>query len=225
MPRHARSVFPGLPHHVTQRGNRREAIFFAGEDRTAYLDWLGEYADRDGVAILAYCLMSNHVHIVLVPPHTDSLERLFRSLHTRYALRVNRIKQWQGHVWQGRYFSAPLDETYLWAAIRYVERNPVRAGLVSRAEDYPWSSASAHCRRGHDALLCDHPEWTNLTNQIADWSRWLAENDDPAKLTVLRRNAEIGVPCGTSSFIGRLERESGRDLLARPRGRPRKSVA
>lgn len=198
-------------------------MFFSDADRAVYLDWLGELAGLENVAILAYCLMSNHVHIVLVPPHADSLERLFRALHTRFAMRINRIKNWRGHLWQGRYFSAPLDEAYLWAAIRYVEKNPVRAGLVACTETYPWSSAGAHCQRSRNALLYDDPEWTRLTSQITDWSSWLAEDDDPARLAVLRRNAEIGMPCGTTSFVERLERESGRALRARPQGRPRKS--
>ena len=133
MPRIARAVFSGVPHHITQRGNRREDVFFNEADRAAYLAWLSEYCAKYKVRVLAYCLMTNHIHVVAVPEADASLERVFRPLHTRYAQRVNRAKHWKGHVWQGRFFSSALDEPYLWAAIRYVERNPVRVGMVRRA--------------------------------------------------------------------------------------------
>ncbi len=144
MPRAARFVLSGVPHHITQRGNRRCQVFFSDADRRTYLAWLQSDAKHHGLEVLAYCLMTNHVHLVAVPAGPHSMERALRHLHMRYAQRINRMKDWKGHVWQGRYFSAALDESYFWAAIRYVEQNPVRAGLVSRAEDYPWSSARAH---------------------------------------------------------------------------------
>ena len=153
MPRAARFVLPGVPHHVTQRGNRRGQVFFSDADRRAYLAWLHADAQRHGLEVLAYCLMSNHVHLVVVPAGPRSMEHALRHLHMRYAQRLNRMKGWKGHLWQGRYFSAPLDEPYFWTAIRYVERNPVRAGLVARAEDFPWSSARAHCESAWDPLL------------------------------------------------------------------------
>ena len=128
MPRIARPVFPGIPHHITQRGNRRENVFFSDGDRAAYLSWLANYCAKFAVRVLAYCLMTNHVHIVAIPATGDALENVFRPLHTRYAQRINRSRGWSGHLWQGRYFSSALDESYLWAAIRYVERNPVRGG-------------------------------------------------------------------------------------------------
>ncbi|HTO61465.1 MAG TPA: transposase [Bradyrhizobium sp.] len=137
MLRLARTVFADVPHHVTQRGNRREQVFFTDEDRRTYLAWLKAYCDKHAVAVLAYCLMTNHVHLVVVPAGDDELERALKPLHMRYAQRINRRRGWNGHVWQGRFFSSPLDEAYLWAALRYVERNPVRARLVRRAENYP----------------------------------------------------------------------------------------
>ena len=146
MPRLARTVFARVPHHITQRGNRREDVFFTEDDRKAYLNWLLEYCDQYSVDILAYCLMTNHVHIVAVPGTEDSLQRVLKPLHMRYAQRINRAHGWKGHVWQGRFFSSPLDEVYVWAAVRYVERNPVRAKMVRKAENYPWSSAAGHCK-------------------------------------------------------------------------------
>lgn len=122
MPRLARTVFAGLPHHITQRGNRRENVSFTEEDREVYLEWLGEYCQRHEVGILAYCLMTNHIHLVAVPSREDSLQRAPKPLHMRYAQHINRKRQWSGHLWQGRFFSSPLDEAYLWFCVRYVER-------------------------------------------------------------------------------------------------------
>lgn len=222
MPRIARPVFSGVPHHITQRGNRREDVFFSDEDRAAYLRWLGEYCAKYKVSILAYCLMSNHIHVVAVPESEDALEKVFRPLHTRYAQRVNRANKWKGHLWQGRFFSSALDETYLWAAIRYVERNPVRARMVRRAENYKWSSAAAHCGLKEDALLTAEREWSAQVRSVGDWSKWLAQGDRPEQLEVLRRHVERGVPCGAEGFIRRLERRAGQMLRLRARGRPKK---
>jgi putative transposase len=220
MPRVRRPVFAGIPHHVTQRGNRQERVFFRDSDRIAYLKWLQEYGIRYGVEVLAYCLMDNHVHVVAVPDTEHALEQVFRPLHSKYAQRVNRIKSWKGHLWQGRYFSSPLDDAYLWAAVRYVERNPVRAGIVAKAEDYPWSSAQAHCGLRMDSLLAGNSRRVSSLN-VGDWSAWLAGDDEPAKLEVLRQNAGRGLPCGQEAFVADLERQVGQPLRPRPRGRPK----
>ncbi|MGH8601540.1 MAG: transposase [Gammaproteobacteria bacterium] len=188
----------------------------------AYLAWLGEYCAKYKVRVLAYCLMTNHIHVVAVPEADQSLERVFRPLHTRYAQRINRAKHWKGHLWQGRFFSSALDEPYLWAAIRYVERNSVRAGMVRRAENYVWSSASAHCGLKEDSVLTKDREWLSQIKSVGDWSKWLAEGDRPEQLEVLRRHVERGLPCGAEAFIRRLERRAGQLLRARPRGRPKK---
>jgi putative transposase len=225
MPRVARSVFAGVAHHVTQRGNRRENVFFSDEDRHIYLAWLHEYCLRHGVQVLAYCLMPNHVHLVLIPEREDGLERVLKPLHMRYAQRVNRKRGWKGHLWQGRYFSSALDEAYLWAALRYVERNPVRAKLASRAESYRWSSAAAHCKIRSDELLTKEPSLVKQLNAPGDWSAWLAEGDRPDELERLRNHVERGLPCGTDRFIQKLEWAAGRLLRNRPRGRPKKDEA
>jgi putative transposase len=222
MPRLSRTVFAGVPHHITQRGNRREDIFFTDEDREAYLSWLKEYCEKYGVEILAYCLMTNHIHLVAVPSADDGLQRVLKPLHMRYAQRINRERGWKGHLWQGRFFSSPLDEAYLWAAVRYVERNPVRAGMVRRAEEYRWSSAAAHCGKQLDGLLDPASGLSRKFSEIEDWSAWLAEGDETEELQVLRRNVEKGLPCGSDGFVEKLGRQVGRLLEYRPQGRPRK---
>ena len=224
MPRLARTVFADIPHHITQRGNRREDVFFTDRDREVYLEWLRSYAREHAVDILAYCLMTNHVHLVAVPTTKEGLQRVLKPLHMRYAQRLNRQNGWVGHVWQGRFFSSPLDDAYLWAAMRYVERNPVRAGLVKNAADYRWSSAAGHCGLRADETVTAKVSWRRRFAEIGDWAAWLAEGDEPDKLAVIRRNIDKGLPCGAGAFIARLEQQTGRALRHRPRGRPKKEA-
>jgi putative transposase len=220
MPRIERVVFPGLPHHVTQRGNRQTNIFFSDDDRRAYLRWAREYCLNAKVAVVAYCLMSNHVHFVAIPEEEQSFERLFHPLHTRYAQRINRATGWKGHVMQGRPFSSPLDEAHFWAAIRYVERNPVRASMVATAEDYPWSSAAAHCGLRPDPIVSNRDALPADFITTAEWSAWLKGDEDASQLESLRKNSARGLPCGSEEFIESLERRAGIPLKRRPRGRP-----
>lgn len=223
MPRLARTVIAGLPHHVVQRGNRREDVFFTDADRRTYLSWLRDYADLYEVEILAYCLMTNHVHMIALPATADALNRMLKPLHMRYAQKVNRTHGWAGHLWQGRFYSSALDDAHLWAAVRYVERNPVRAGAVRRAEDHPWSSAAAHCGLRIDPVLTRDPAWRRWVENIDDWSAWLAEGDEPERIDLLRRHLDRGLPCGSEDFVAGLESATGRSLRFRPRGRPRKT--
>lgn len=222
MPRQARIVIPNIPYHITQRGNRGDKVFYSEEDRRLYLLWLQEYCEKHNIEILAYCLMPNHIHLVAVPATEEGLQRVLRPLHTRYAQRINRKKGWKGHVWQGRYFASALDEAYMWASIRYVERNPVRAKIVRKAERYPWSSAAAHCGLKKDSVLTKKRQWQRQKEQIDDWSAWLAEGDNTVQLEVMRNHIERGLPCGTGRFIKKMERVVGRQLGYRPQGRPKR---
>lgn len=225
MPRIARFVMGGIPYHVTQRGNRRGPVFFTSADCQSYLHLLREYAARFDLDVLAYCLMSNHVHPVAAPATDAALARVLRPLHLRYAQRVNRAKGWKGHLWQGRYFASALDEPYFWAAIRYVELNPVSAGMVTRAEDYPWSSARAHCAGTSNPVLSRAERWVTLLRAVNDWSAWLAAGESPERVKILRRNASKGLPCGSDEFVEALGRKSGRDLRYRPQGGQAKAKA
>lgn len=218
MPRHARIVFPGVPHHVTQRGNHRERVFFDRGDHAAYLGLLGEHAQRLAIDIVAYCLMPNHVHLVVIPSNLDGLHRMFKGVHGEYAQRVNRMRDQQGHLWQGRYFSSPLDADYFLNAVRYAELNPVRARMVVRAEDYAWSSAAAHCGLRKDPLVDAEPR-SKLLAGIANWSNWLAEEITEDALETLRLHGGQNLPCGSSEFVAELERSAGRQLRFRPPGR------
>lgn len=144
MPRQARVIVPGVPYHVTQRGNNREAVFRSGEERWRYLRLLRTHAVQDGTGILAYCLMTNHVHLVAIPEKVDSLAHTLGRTHCEYTLLTNREAGRSGHLWQSRFYSCPLDLRHLFNAIRYVELNPVRVGLADTAREWGWSSARAH---------------------------------------------------------------------------------
>lgn len=216
MARLARLVVPGLPVHVTQRGNYRGTVFDDDESRERYLSFVWQYSQKHDVAIGAYCLMTNHVHFVVVPQAQDSLARCFRGAHMRFSQWVNYRRRQCGHVWQNRYFACLLDEAHLWAAVRYVERNPVRAGLAAQAADYRWSSAAGHCGLRVDKLLAkDFPP----TGVIRDWPEWLGD-EDALQSEAVRRQTNSGRPCGSVGFMERIEALLGR--LVRPQKRGRK---
>lgn len=201
MPRLPRIVVPDYPHHVRQRGNRREQVFFGDADYQQYLLWMAEYARATAVKIWAYCLMPNHVHLVLVPGGSDGLATMMGRLNSHYAQFINAREEWPGHLWQGRYDSTVMDEDYLIRAVRYVERNPVRAGLVKQAQYYPWSSAPAHCRlRTDPALSPDLP----LLAMVGDWSRWVSVDQTEDELADLRHRTEHGIPAGDHAFMRRV---------------------
>ena len=219
MPRVARIIARDYPYHVTQRGNYRQTVFESDTDYRQYLAWLKEYAEKYSLEIWAYCLMNNHVHFVCVPRKDDSLARALNTLHMRYSQYYNRKKGITGHLWQGRFYSSILDERHLYAAIRYVENNPVRAGAVHAPEDYPWSSARGHCGVTSDNILS---KTCHLCDEIDDWSRYLSDTESPEVAERLRTSALSGRPCGDEKFRKDIEALLGRSLSVRPRGRPRK---
>jgi putative transposase len=211
MARLARLVVPGVPHHVTQRGNRRERTFFEDGDYRFYLDLLAEESAKAGVEVWAYCLMPNHVHVVMTPSGADGLRRAFADLHRRYTRRINLRHQWTGHLWQGRFGSVAMDEAHLLAAVRYVTLNPVRARLVERAEDWPWSSVHAHLAGRDDRVVKSAP----VLNLVGDFRAFLDQAfDAAAAYGSLRRSETTGRPLGDKAWIESLERQSGRTLTA-----------
>ena len=208
MARLARVVAPGLPHHITQRGNRRQDSFFNDDDYRAYLDLMAEWCAHYGVSIWAYCLMRNHVHLIAVPETAAALGLAIGEAHRRYTRRVNFREGWRGHLWQGRFASFPMDERHLLAAARYVELNPVRAGITKRPEDYAWSSARAHLAGRDDRLVKAGP----LLDMVGDWATFLAGGLGEDEGNVLRKHERSGRPLGGAGFIERLETELGRSL-------------
>jgi len=215
MPRFPRLVVPGYPHHITQRGIRRQQTFFDDADYRTYIELIKELKVKAGVDIWAYCLMPNHVHVVAVPKEKLSLARLFGQAHHRYAKRVNAIHDWRGHLWQERFYSVAMDETHTFAAIRYVELNPVRAGLCKRAESWPWSSAHGNLGLRHDDLI----DRSALRDIVTDWQGFLGERDPPSLVDSLRHQTSTGRPSGDDRFIDALERKTGRRIRRHNPGR------
>jgi len=214
MARLKRVVVPGLPHHVTQRGVRRCDTFIEPQDREVYGRLMLDNCRRYSLAIHAYCWMTNHVHLVAVPGDENSLAFALRDTSGLYATYFNRKYGYSGHLWQARFFSCVLDEQRYWPVIRYVERNPVRARMVSRAEDYSWSSAPAHCCGQTDPLVTpfERPQL------IADWSAWLADEEEGAELKAIRLHTRTGRPLGSESFLKELEARLGRPITPQKRG-------
>jgi putative transposase len=215
MPRMARVVCSGFPHHITQRGVRRSNVFRDEADHQRYRELLHHYALKHGLGIAAYCLMTNHVHIVAIPARGDSIAKALGECHGTYATEFNEKYRTSGHLWQLRPYSCVLDEAHSWAAVRYVERNPLRAGMVADAENYPWSSARSHCGVVGDALLTT--DWPDRSS-IQDWSAWLAETPDLNSELLIRSRTYTGRPCGDAEFVRDIEALVGRRLAPKKPG-------
>jgi len=201
MPRIARIVIPEVPHHIIQRGNRRQPVFFTDEDRHFYLSLLLKWSNKERLSIWAYCLMANHLHCVAVPSLPTSLARTFAEVHKRYSQVINKRYGWRGYLWQGRFLSYPMDEFYRYRAIRYVELNPVRAGIVKDATDYPWSSARAHVFGEEDFLLSRNP----LGMTGAEWAKYLAEGNKEPEAEIFRECIRSERPMGGEDFLKRIK--------------------
>ena len=218
MARISRIVVPGYPHHVTQRGVRSMDVFDSDEDRWAYLGFLSEESNRFGLDILAWCLMTNHVHFVAVPHTESALARGFGEAHRRYTRMKNFAQGVRGYLFQGRFSSSVLDENHLLAAVRYVELNPTRAGMVKCAWEYPWSSAGFHTGTlEFDPLIKDR----TLSGLITDWKDFLT-GEMTREFDQLRMATQTGRPAGDDLFITKIEDLTGRDLSKGMPGRPRK---
>jgi putative transposase len=216
MARYARIVVRDCPHHVTARGNRREPIFFGNGDHDVYRDLLAEQARKACVEIWAYCLMPNHVHLIAVPREEVGLARAIGEAHRRYTNYINARAGFRGHLFQNRFGSVVMDESHVVTAARYVSLNPVRAGLVARAEDWPWSSVRAHLKAEDDGLAIVKP----LLERLGDFSRLLAPDArDEARFSALRRSEASGRPLAAEDFVRDLERRLGRPVARRAAGR------
>lgn len=216
MPRIARVVAPGAPHHITQRGNRRQRTFFSGDDYRAYIDLMREWCALHGVEIWAYCLMPNHSHLIAVPATEEGLRRAVGEAHRRYTRMVNFREGWRGCLWQGRFASFAMDDAYALAAAKYIEHNPVKAGLAARPQDWEWSSAAAHLAGRDDALVKAAPL---LELFGGDWGEFLSKPVPKSVRDSLQRCERTGRPLGGETFIARLEAMLGRVLRPRKPGR------
>src|SRR4030042_2625995 len=221
MPRIARIVVPHFPHHVIQRGNRRQNVFFSESDKRLYIKLLQKQGKEAGIKYWSYCLMDNHIHLVAIPEKEKSCAQGIGKADREYSLLINSREGWEGYLWQGRFMSFPMDDSYLFAAIRYIERNPVRAGLVKYAEDYTWSSARAHVYRSDDPLVSEIPSHLHTDS----WAEYLRHPDDQSMMRAFGRSARTGRPLGDDPFLLELEKITGRVLRKKKPGpKPRSQL-
>jgi putative transposase len=222
MPRVARAVAVGCAHHVTQRGNNRQDVFFVDDDRDVYLQILQEQAAKYALEVLGYCLMTNHVHLVAIPHDEDSLAKGVGRTHFRYSQYINRFHKRSGHLWQGRFYSCALDERHQWVAMKYVELNPVRARLCRKAWRYNWSSAAAHTNERAQSSLLNLAWWSEQFSA----ETWRSELNGPLtaeEVAGIRLRTRTGRPLGSDAFLSKLETLLGRRVRPLPIGRPRKA--
>ena len=219
MPRQARIVIPELAHHITQRGNYRQNIFDNEGNYKQYAKWINEYAKENNVDILAYCLMSNHVHFIAIPKKKEDLSKVFKTVHMRYSHYLNRQRSVKGHLWQGRFYSCILGDSHLYRAIRYTENNPVRAKIVKNAWEYEWSSAKDHAGYRNNKPLIELGKYKTIEKK--EWKDYLRE-DDPEMAADIRLKTNRGLVIGTDKCIKKLEEALNRSLKCLKQGRPRK---
>jgi len=217
MARIARIVVPGIPHHITQRGNRRQETFFKEDDYREYISLMSASCRLHGVEIWAYCLMSNHVHLIAVPEQDESLRSAIGEAHRRYTRSINFRQNWRGHLWQERFASFPMNERYLLAAARYVELNPVRARITKDPSSYLWSSARSHILDEDDALVRVKP----LLDLVPDWKNFLNEGIAENDIKCIRQHERTGRPLGDDRFITKIERAVDR-VLSKKKPGPKK---
>lgn len=210
----SRIVAENMPHHVVQRGNRRQQVFFNDKDKVVYLGLLKESIQRFNLRIWSYCLMDNHVHLIVVPDRKEALAEGIGWVHKEYTRMINFRKGWRGYLWQGRFSSFVLDEKYLYAAVRYVERNPVRAGVVKRAGEYKFSSALARITEVNNNILSDF----YLLKDIKNWEEYLSIGESENDLKLMRRHGATGRPLGSGEFMEALAKRLGVDLTPKKRG-------
>ena len=213
-----------VAHHVTQRGNARQFILASDSERMVYLDLLRQAVQLHPLSLIGYCLMSNHVHLVVIPRKAEALATALKQAHGRYASYWNATHGSSGHVWQGRFYSCPLDSVHLWEALRYAELNPVRAELVGKAQEWKWSSAAAHCGEGEPDACLDMEPWRQHWS-FTSWRPFLSAGETESDLAALRQCTHTGRPLGTKEFIESLEQSTQRKLAPHTGGRPTKQIA
>jgi putative transposase len=217
MARIARVVIPNLPHHVTQRGVRSMNIFFKDEDYEYYKKVLHEQAQIYALEIISYCLMTNHVHLIVIPKTKESLAKVIGETHRLYTRKINFEQKVKGHLFQSRFYSTPLDDEHLLNAIKYVEQNPVKAFMVKHPWDYKYTSCLKRLNLvKEDILLSSH----NIISSIENYKEFLEEDN---KIDLIKEKTRTGKPCGDEEFYNKIKEITGIDYTNKKAGRPKKN--
>ena len=229
MPRQPRLVVVGYPHHLVLRGNNRSAIFYKDIDRRVFIDCLKRAKEKTRSKIYAYCLMTNHVHLLVEPSAEDGLGNMVQSLGRRYVQYINQTYKRTGTLWEGRFNSTLVSkDEYLLACSRYIELNPVRAKMVENPKDYSWSSFGFRGEGKRDILLDEDPVYLGLgktkTERELNYKKYFLNNISDEEINLMRTATQKGCIIGNKEFIGKMSRLSGREVVLRPRGRPKKSL-
>ena len=223
MARQARIVIENTPHHITQRGNRGEHIFFEKSDYQTYIEILNEQCVRFHVSLYSYCLLPNQIHLIVIPKKANLLSRAIGETHRRYTNHINLRKNWRGHLFQDRFFSYAMDDQYTLRAIRYIETLPVTLKLTPYPEKYLWSSAKSRIKiHNKDTLI------KSLTtfDAIHDWENYLSRPMDKDEMNQIQRHLQTGRPRGSHIFLDNVEQKIGRSVRPQKRGRkPKTKVA
>jgi putative transposase len=220
MPRIPRIIGVGYPHHIVQRGNNREKVFLDRGNYEKYLSFLSKYSEEKKAAVLAYCLMPNHIHLLIRPSQVEALPKMMQGITLCYSKYFNGENGRTGRLWECRYHSTVVDgDSYLWTVSKYIENNPVRAGIVKRPEDYPYSSAKGHLLGRKDPLLKD-PLFDK--SELNEYRRFIRSEEDKKITEEIRKQTRLGKPLGDAGFLKTLSENLGRSLSFRPKGRPRK---
>ncbi len=219
MPRLPRVVIPHVPHHIMQRGNRRQKTFFSAEDYETYIHLMSQACRLFDVNILSYCLIPNHAHLIVVPHAPSTLAKAIGQGHEAYTRYINFKMKWRGHLWQGRFASFPMDDEHLLLAARYIELNPVAAKLVSDPTKYPWSSAQAHLGMVKSGLF----DVQALLERVSDWNVFLRQGVSSLVVKMFEEHERTGRPLGSRTFLEGLEKFTGLSLLPKKKGPKPKS--
>ncbi len=219
MARQARIVLADTPHHVTQRGNRGDKIFFEKADFETYIDLLREQCDDKGVSIISYCLLPNQVHLIALPRTDDALAAAIGETHRRYTVHINAKNNWRGHLFQDRFFSYVMDDRYMLRAARFIENLPVVSGIAPKADNYLWSSARTHVRLAENPLVTEKV----VLKIMPDWASFLDRPMDTQEMDSIRLHLQTGRPRGSDGFLDAVEATIGRTVRPQKRGRKPKT--
>jgi putative transposase len=218
MPRDTRLIIPNICHHALQRGNNRQDVFHDNDDRLYYLEWARKLAEKYHVPIIGYCLMTNHIHLLILPRNNDGLINFMKLVSQRYTQYFNRRYHRSGKLWENRYKLHPVDPEVYYVVLKYIEMNPVRAGLVSDGAAYPWSSASYHLLgKENQTIMADC-----LHHSVFSYKEFFYEEERDEELEAIRTAAQQGKAWGRLAFLEKLADSLDRIVVPRKRGRPKK---